>query len=109
MVEYIDLQWPGLPASFETSVLPRPSFPSLVRFWESSRIEARPIAIIGPDSLPGAQCRAIRGPRSQNRAFNFHGRSALTRTQGTENTGWAEPPRPSIRERRQRASPRNET
>src|SRR5437016_3959013 len=66
MVEYIDLQCPGC-RSFETSVLPS-IVPSLVRSGKL-KIEARPIAIIGPDSLP-ARNAAI-AAASQNRAFNF--------------------------------------
>jgi protein-disulfide isomerase len=81
MVEYIDLQCPGCRA-FETSVLPS-IVPSLVRSGKL-KIEARPIAIIGPDSLP-ARNAAI-AAASQNRAFNFM--QIIYSNQGTENTGW---------------------
>jgi protein-disulfide isomerase len=48
------------------------------------KIEARPIAFIGPDSIPARQ--AMIAASEQNRAFNF---AQLTyANQGIENTGW---------------------
>ena len=49
MIEYVDLQCPGCRA-FETEVLPS-IVPEFVRTGKL-KIEARPIWIIGPDSLP---------------------------------------------------------
>jgi protein-disulfide isomerase len=81
MVEYVDLQCPGC-RTFETNVLPS-IVPSLVRSGKL-KIEARPIAIIGPDSLPARNAAiAVAG---QNRAFNFM--QIIYANQGTENTGW---------------------
>jgi len=81
MVEYIDLQCPGCRA-FETSVAP-----SIVSEFVRAgklKIEARPIAFIGPDSIPARQ--AMIAASEQNRAFNF---AQITyANQGTENTGW---------------------
>jgi protein-disulfide isomerase len=81
MVEYIDLQCPGCRA-FETSVAP-----SIVSEFVRAgklKIEARPIAFIGPDSIPARQ--AMIAASKQNRAFNF---AQITyANQGTENTGW---------------------
>jgi protein-disulfide isomerase len=81
MVEYIDLQCPGCRA-YETSVQP-----SIVREFVRTgklKIEARPIAFIGPDSIPARQ--AMIAASEQNRAFNF---AQITyANQGTENTGW---------------------
>lgn len=81
MIEYIDLQCPGCRA-FETSVLPS-IVPEFVRTGKL-KLEARPIAIIGPDSLP-ARNAAIAAAQ-QNRAFNFM--QIIYANQGTENTGW---------------------
>jgi protein-disulfide isomerase len=81
MVEYVDLQCPGCRA-FETEVLPS-IVPELVRSGKL-KIEARPIWIIGPDSLP-ARNAAI-AASEQNRAFNFM--QVIYANQGTENTGW---------------------
>ena len=81
MIEYIDLQCPGCRA-FETSVLPS-IVPEFVRTGRL-KIEARPIAFIGPDSIPARQ--AMIAASAQNRAFNF---AQITyANQGTENTGW---------------------
>jgi protein-disulfide isomerase len=81
MVQYIDLQCPGCRA-FETSVAP-----SIVSEFVRAgklKIEARPIAFIGPDSIPARQ--AMIAASKQNRAFNF---AQITyANQGTENTGW---------------------
>jgi protein-disulfide isomerase len=81
MIEYIDLQCPGC-RSFETSVLPS-IIPKFVRTG-NLKIEARPIAIIGPDSLPARN--AALAAAQQNRAFNFM--QVIYANQGTENTGW---------------------
>jgi protein-disulfide isomerase len=81
MVEYIDLQCPGCRA-FETSVAP--SIVSEFVRTGKLKIEARPIAFIGPDSIPARQ--AMIAASEQNRAFNF---AQITyANQGTENTGW---------------------
>jgi protein-disulfide isomerase len=81
MVEYIDLQCPGCRA-YETAVQP-----SIVQEFVRTgklKIEARPIAFIGPDSIPARQ--AMIAASQQNRAFNF---AQITyANQGTENTGW---------------------
>lgn len=81
LVQYIDLQCPFC-RDFETLVMP-----SIVRRYVRTgkvRVETRPIAIIGPDSLP-ARNAAIAAGR-QNRAFPFMQVTYLN--QGTENTGW---------------------
>src|SRR6266516_812823 len=81
MVEYIDLQCPGCRA-FETGVLPS-IVPEFVRTGKL-KIEARPIAFIGRDSIPAR--KAMIAASEQNRAFNF---AQITyANQGTENTGW---------------------
>jgi protein-disulfide isomerase len=81
MVEYVDLQCPGCRA-FETSVLPS-IVPEFVRTGKL-KIEARPIAFIGPDSIPAR--KAAIAASEQNRAFNFM--QVTYANQGTENTGW---------------------
>jgi protein-disulfide isomerase len=81
MVEYVDLQCPGC-RSFETQVMPT-IVQELVRTGKL-KIEARPIAFIGPDSLP-ARYAAI-AAASQNRMFNFM--QVVYANQGVENTGW---------------------
>jgi protein-disulfide isomerase len=81
MVQYIDLQCPGCRA-YETAVQP-----SIVQEFVRRgklKIEARPIAFIGPDSIPAR--KAMIAASKQNRAFNF---AQITyANQGTENTGW---------------------
>jgi protein-disulfide isomerase len=81
MVQYIDLQCPACRA-YETSVQP-----SIVQEFVRTgklKIEARPIAFIGPDSIPAR--KAMIAASKQNRAFNF---AQITyANQGTENTGW---------------------
>ena len=64
MIEYIDLQCPGCRA-FETGVLPS-IVPEFVRTGKL-KIEARPIAFIGPDSIPAR--KAMIAASEQNRAF----------------------------------------
>jgi protein-disulfide isomerase len=81
MVEYIDLQCPSCRA-FETEVLPT-IVPEFVRSGKL-KIEARPIAFIGPDSIPAR--KAMIAASKQNRAFNFA--QVTYANQGTENTGW---------------------
>lgn len=81
MVEYIDLQCPSCRA-FETSVLPS-IVPEFVRTGKL-KIEARPIAFIGPDSIPAR--KAMIAASEQSRAFNFA--QVTYANQGTENTGW---------------------
>ena len=81
MIEYIDLQCPGCRA-FETGVLPS-IVPEFVRTGKL-KIEARPIAFIGPDSIPAR--KAMIAASEQNRAFNFA--QVIYANQGTENTGW---------------------
>jgi protein-disulfide isomerase len=81
MVQYIDLQCPACRA-YETSVQP-----SIIQEFVRTgklKIEARPIAFIGPDSIPAR--KAMIAASKQNRAFNF---AQITyANQGTENTGW---------------------
>jgi protein-disulfide isomerase len=81
MVEYIDLQCPVCRA-FETDVMP-----SIIdRYVRTGKlkVEARPIAIIGPDSERGR--RAMIAAERQDRAFNFA--QLLYFNQGAENSGW---------------------
>jgi protein-disulfide isomerase len=81
MVTYVDLQCPGCRA-FETEIMPS-IVPKLVRTGKL-KVEARPIAFIGPDSLP-ARYAAIAAAK-QNRMFNFM--QVTYANQGVENTGW---------------------
>jgi protein-disulfide isomerase len=81
MVEYVDLQCPGCRA-FETEVMPT-IVPELVRTGKL-KVEARPIAFIGPDSLPARYAAIAAG--KQNRMFNFM--QVTYANQGVENTGW---------------------
>ncbi len=81
MITYVDLQCPACRA-FETEVMPS-IVPELVRTGKL-RIEARPIAILGPDSLD-ARYAAI-AAANQNRMFNFM--QVTYANQGVENTGW---------------------
>jgi protein-disulfide isomerase len=81
LVEYIDLQCPVCQA-FETEV-----FPDLIKQYVRPgkvKVEMRPWAFIGPDSLRG-QAATI-AAMHQNRAFQFA--QLLYFNQGTENTGW---------------------
>jgi protein-disulfide isomerase len=81
MVEYIDLQCPHC-AYFETTVMP-----TLVqRFVRTGKLKvvARPIAVIGPDSLRGRDAAIAAG--LQNKLFNFT--QVNYANQGVENTGW---------------------
>jgi protein-disulfide isomerase len=81
LVEYIDLQCPAC-QQFETQALPD-LVPRYVRTGKV-KLEARPIAFIGPDSERGRA--AALAAAAQNRMFNFM--EILYFNQGTENTGW---------------------
>jgi len=81
LVEYIDLQCP-ICRQFETDVMPT----IIDRYVRTGklRVEARPIAFIGPDSERGRSGMIAAG--AQNRAFNFA--QLLYFNQGPENGGW---------------------
>jgi protein-disulfide isomerase len=81
MVEYVDLQCPHC-RDFEATVMPT----ILKRFVRTGKlkIEARAIAIIGPDSIRGRD--AAIAAAQQNRMFGFM--QVTYFNQGTENTGW---------------------
>jgi protein-disulfide isomerase len=81
MVEYVDLQCPHC-RDFEATVMPT----ILGRFVRPGKlkVEARPIAIIGSDSLRGRD--AAIAAAQQNRMFPFM--QVTYFNQGTENTGW---------------------
>jgi len=81
MVEYIDLQCP-ICQEFETTVMPD-IIPKYVRTGKV-RVEMRPWAFIGPDSVRGQA--AVFAAAKQNLAFNYA--QVLYDNQGTENTGW---------------------
>jgi protein-disulfide isomerase len=81
LVEYIDLQCPYC-QQFETQAMPS-LIGSYVRTGKV-KIEARPIAFIGPDSQRGRLAAIAAG--AQNKLFNFA--QILYLNQGTENTGW---------------------
>jgi protein-disulfide isomerase len=81
MIQYVDLQCPFC-REFETSVMP-----SIVHKFVRTgklRVEVRPIAFIGPDSISGRDAALAAG--RQNRLFNFM--QVVYSNQGTENTGW---------------------
>jgi protein-disulfide isomerase len=83
LVEYIDLQCPYC-QRFETVAMP-----ALVSRYVRAgklKVEARPLAFIGPDSVRGRAAAIAAG--AQNRLFNFT--QLLYANQGTENTGWLE-------------------
>jgi protein-disulfide isomerase len=81
MVEYVDLQCPVCQA-FVTQVAPD----VVKRFVRTGKLkmEARPIAFIGPDSERG-RLAALAAAR-QNKFFDFM--DVLYFNQGAENTGW---------------------
>jgi protein-disulfide isomerase len=81
VVEYVDLQCPFC-QEFETQAMPK----LLSRYVRKGKvkIEARPIAAIGPDSERG-RAGAV-AAAEQNRMFNYM--QLLYLNQGTENTGW---------------------
>jgi protein-disulfide isomerase len=79
--QYIDLQCPACRA-FETEVMP-----SIVQRYVRSgklKVESRPIAFIGPDSLLGRRATIAAG--KQNRLYDFA--QLLYANQGPENSGW---------------------
>jgi protein-disulfide isomerase len=81
LVEYVDLQCPFC-QQFETQAMPA-LIGSYVRTGKV-KIEARPIAFIGPDSQRGRAAAIAAG--EQNKLFNFA--QILYLNQGSENTGW---------------------
>lgn len=81
MVEYIDLQCPFC-QEFETQVMP-----DLVKRYVRPgkvKVEVRPLAFIGADSIRGRNALVAAG--RQNHAFDFA--EILYDNQRTENTGW---------------------
>jgi len=81
MVEYIDLQCPFC-QEFETQVMP-----DLIKKYirpGKVKVEVRPLAFIGADSVSGRKAMVAAG--EQNLAFNFA--ELLYDNQRTENTGW---------------------
>jgi protein-disulfide isomerase len=81
LVEYVDLQCPYC-QQFETQVMPQ-----IVKDWVRTgkvKVEVRPLAFIGPDSVRGRD--AMLAAARQNKAFEFA--QILYDNQGTENTGW---------------------
>jgi protein-disulfide isomerase len=81
MVEYVDLQCPYC-QQFETQVMPN----LLKKYVRPGKVkvEVRPIAFIGPDSVTGRDAMIAAG--EQNKAFQFA--ELLYFNQQTENTGW---------------------
>lgn len=81
LVEYFDLQCPVCRA-FELDVTPA----VLTRYVRTGkvRIEARPLAFIGPDSVRGRN--ALLAAAAQNHAFDFA--ELLFANQGAENSHW---------------------
>ena len=81
LVEYVDLQCPYC-REFETQAMP-----ALVERYVRTgrvRVEIRPLAFIGPDSVRGRN--AIIAAGEQNRLFDLA--QLLYENQQTENTGW---------------------
>jgi protein-disulfide isomerase len=81
LVEYVDLQCPYC-QQFETHAMPA-LIGHYVRIGKV-KIEARPIAFIGPDSERGRAAEIAAG--EQNKLFNFA--QILYLNQGSENAGW---------------------
>jgi protein-disulfide isomerase len=81
LVEYVDLQCPYCD-QFELNVAPN-LISQYVRTGKV-KIETRPLAFIGPDSVRGRSALIAAG--QQNRFYNFM--ELLYADQGTENTGW---------------------
>jgi protein-disulfide isomerase len=81
MVEYVDLQCPFC-QEFETQAMPT----LISRYVRSGKlkVDARPIAIRGSDSLRGQSAAVAAG--MQSKLFNFM--QLLYDNQGVENTGW---------------------
>jgi protein-disulfide isomerase len=81
LVAYIELQCPYC-RDFETRVLP-----GIVKRYVATgkvKIEARPLAFIGPDSIRGRNAMIAAG--IQNKAFNFA--ELVYLNQGAEDSGW---------------------
>jgi protein-disulfide isomerase len=81
LVEYVDLQCPFC-QQFETQAMS-----TLIEKYVRTgkvKIEARPIAFIGPDSQRGRAAAIAAG--EQNKLFNFV--QILYLNQGSENSGW---------------------
>lgn len=81
LTEYIDLQCPYC-QQFETTVMP-----DIVASYVKTgkiKVEARPLAFIGPDSVRGRDAMIAAG--RQRKAFNLA--ELLYINQATENTGW---------------------
>ena len=81
MIEYIDLQCPYC-QQFETAAMPL-IIDKYVRPGKA-KVEARVIAILGPDSQTGREAAVAAG--EQDKMFNFS--QILYVNQGAENTGW---------------------
>ena len=81
MVEYVDLQCPFC-QEFETQAMPT----LLSRYVRSGKlkVEVRPVAIRGADSVRGQSAAIAAG--LQNKMFNFM--QLLYDNQGVENSGW---------------------
>jgi protein-disulfide isomerase len=81
LVEYVDLQCPFC-QQFETQAMPD----LIGRYVHTGKvkIEARPLAFIGPDSEQGRAAAIAAG--EQNKLFDFV--QILYLNQGAENTGW---------------------
>jgi protein-disulfide isomerase len=81
LIAYIELQCPYC-QQFETHVLP-----GIVDRYVATgklKIEARPLAFLGPDSIRGRNAMIAAG--MQNKAFNFA--ELLYLNQGAEDSGW---------------------
>jgi protein-disulfide isomerase len=81
VVTYVDLQCPYC-RQFELDAMPK-LLADYVRTGKA-KVELRPVAFIGPDSVSG-RAAAI-AAADQNKLFNFA--QLLFLNQGTENTGW---------------------
>jgi protein-disulfide isomerase len=81
MIEYVDLQCPFC-QEFETQAMPT----LLSKYVRTGKlkVEARPVAIRGADSLLGQSAAIAAG--MQNKMFNFM--QLLYDNQGVENSGW---------------------
>ena len=81
LIEYVDLQCPFC-QEFETQAMPT----LLSRYVRSGKlkVEARPVAIRGADSVRGQSAAIAAG--LQNKMFNFM--QLLYDNQGVENSGW---------------------
>jgi protein-disulfide isomerase len=81
MIEYVDLQCPYC-RQFELAVMPT----LISRYVRTGklRIDTRPIAFIGPDSVSGREAMVAAG--HQSKLYNFM--QLLYLNQGAENSGW---------------------